>query len=226
MATRDCWTRSVESPTGIHVRVYEPTPGGVLHIAIRGPGLEPLRQSLRHRDKDRAEAQARAELLRLERRVAPAKPEPRFGSLTLRELFARYPREARHRLDGSLKTEAYLRHGELVGELLMRHFGEDFEVRRLTRNRMLEFIVRRRSGELTDRRRPAGINTCHRDIGILKAGLMWACQQVDEDEPLLERNPLQGMQFPGSRIPGARWWMTRRSRGCWRSRPTSTTSCL
>ena len=49
-----------------------------------------------------------------------------------------------------------------------RYFGPDFEVRRLTRNRLLEFVVRRRSGELTDRG-PVGVNTVHQDIGILKA---------------------------------------------------------
>ena len=102
MATPDCWTRSVESPTGIHVRVYEPTPGGVLHIAIRGPGLEPLRQSLRHRDKDRAEAQARAELLRLERRVAPATLElPHLASYWLTRAY---------RLEGIPKPDGGLWH--------------------------------------------------------------------------------------------------------------------
>src|SRR5687768_9118678 len=109
MANPNCWSRTIGTQRGTRIRVYERAPGSILQVSAWIPTRGESRQSLGHRDKDRALREAR-ELLKLAG-SPPAAGQPSAGSaLTLGVLFGRYVAEGRYLPDGSLKTEAYLRH--------------------------------------------------------------------------------------------------------------------
>jgi len=107
--------------------------------------------------------------------------------------------EGRYHTDGSLKTEAYLRHVAKTGEHLAKHFGPAFPVEDLTPDRIREYVRLRREGVISGH--PARASTIHRDFGMLKAALNWASTVYKGRRPILERNPLDKMKFPREKDP-------------------------
>lgn len=195
MANPQCWSRSFGPRRGARVRVYEREPGGTLYVSIWLPGDGERRTSLGHRDKRRAVCQAE-ELFELRQQIA----QDRAASpLTLGSLFERYTAEGRYLPDGSLKTEAYLRHVRQAGRYLSNFFGEDQLVSELTPDRVHEYVVWRRLGGMAAR--PVGANTIHRDLGMFKAALNWACQKYEGGSPLLTRHALEKYKIPTEKDP-------------------------
>jgi integrase len=128
-------------------------------------------------------------------RVVPVAPPP----LTLGTLFGRFVSEGKYHPDGSLKSEAYLRHVAKTGEHLAKHFGATFVVKDLTPDRIREYVRLRREGAISGH--AARASTIHRDLGMLKAALNWASTVYEGRYPILERNPLDRMRLPREKDP-------------------------
>jgi integrase len=195
MAGPERWSRSVGSERGARARIYEREPGGMLYVAVWLPGQGERRASLGHRDKRRAVREADA-MLALRAEVGQADPRP---SLTLAALFARYVAEGRYRPDGSLKTEAYLRHIAQAGRHLALFFGADCVVDMLTPDRIRDYVVWRRGGGVAGQ--PVGTNTLQRDLAMFKAALNWACQKYEGGAPLLPGHVLEKVKIPTEQDP-------------------------
>src|SRR5258708_6972578 len=195
MAVPRCWSRSLGRRGGARVRVYERKRGGMLYVWIWQPGEGERRLSLGHRDKQRALREAE-ELCRFRQR--PAR-DAAASVLTLGALFDRYTAEGRYLPDGSLKTEPYLRHVRQAGRYLARFFGANQLVSTLTADGVPEYVVWRRLGG--DAARPVGANTIHRDLGMFKAALNWACQKYEGDQPLLTRHAMEKYKIPTEKDP-------------------------
>jgi integrase len=197
MAVPDCWTRSFGTTRGTRVRVYEREPGGVLYISAWLQGSGESRRSLGHRDKDRAVRQAR-DLLKLRSRATLTLGVP-LSPLTLGALFERYVREGKYLPDGSLKTEAYLRHVALVGRYLALFFGPEYIISELTPDRIQDYVIWRRRGGPTEK--PVGVNTLQRDLAMFKAALNWACQKYEGRQPILAGHVLEKFRIPTEKNP-------------------------
>jgi len=195
MANPNCWSRSLGPRRGARVRVYEREPGGTLYVSIWKPEQGERRTSLGHRDKRRALREAE-ELLELRKQMAQDRAT---SPLTLGSLFDRYTTEGRYLPDGSLKTERYLCHVRQAGRYLAEFFGEDQLVSELTPDRIHEYVVWRRLGGVSAR--PVGANTIHRDLGMFKAALNWACQKYEGGGPLLTRHALEKYKIPTEKDP-------------------------
>jgi len=164
-------------------------------VSVWLPGEGERRTSLGHRDKGRAVHEAE-ELFKLRHRT---EQESVASPLTLGTLFDRYTTEGRYLPDGSLKTERYLEHVRQAGRYLSAFFGEDQLVSALTPDRVHEYVVWRRLGGMSAR--PVGGNTIHRDLGMFKAALNWACQKYEGSQPLLTRHAMEKYKIPTEKDP-------------------------
>ena len=120
-------------------------------------------------------------------------------SLALELLFERYTKEGRYLPDGSPKTETYLEHVRQTGRHLSKFFGHRQLVSELTPDRIHDYVVWRRGGGVAGRR--VGANTIHRDLGMFKAALNWACQKYEGGHPLLTRHALEKVRIPTEKDP-------------------------
>jgi hypothetical protein len=197
VADSTSWSRSLGAQGDPRVRVYERHFGSVIYMSVWLPGEGERRTSLGHRDKQRAVSEAR-EVLRL--RTADDAVAESPPPLTLGTLFGRYVVDARHHPDGSLKTEAYLRHVAKTGEHLAKYFGMAFPVEDLTPDRIREYARLRREGVIGGR--AVRTSTIHRDLGMLKAALNWATTVYDGHRALLARNP-RSSEIPSREGPEA-----------------------
>ncbi len=83
MTSTKCWRKSL-GETGLRVYLFERTPGGTLYREVYVGGQRVAsKKSLRHRDKDRAEAEAYTLLAKLKAREEALDE----GKLTLSALF-------------------------------------------------------------------------------------------------------------------------------------------
>ena len=119
--------------------------------------------------------------------------------LTLGILFGRYTTEACYLPDGCPKTQAYLEHVRQTGGYLAKFFGRAQVVGELTPDRIHDYVVWRRGGGVSGRR--VGANTIHRDLGMFKAALNWACQKYEGGHPLLTRHALEKGRIPAEKDP-------------------------
>ena len=196
MADTRSWSRSFGTQGEPRVRVYERHPGSFLYMSVWLPGEGERRTSLGHRDKQRAIGEAKEVLrIRTAEQVIPEAPP----ALTLGTLFGRFVSEGKYHPDGSLKTEAYLRHVAKTGDHLAKYFDQEFSVEDLTPDRIREYVRLRREGVISGH--PARASTIHRDLGMLKAALNWAITVYEGRRPILERNPLDKMKFPREKDP-------------------------
>ena len=196
MANPNRWSSSHGTRDAGRIRVYEREPGGVLYIAAWLPGEGVTRRSLGHRDRDRAKREAE-QLLRARPTPAPSESAPR--PLSLGELFRRYVTEGRYLPDGSLKTDAYLRHIGSAGNNLASHFGQELPVGDLTPDRVQHYVRLRRDGTISGR--PVRTNTIERELTMLKGALNWARTVHEDGRPLLAHHPLESYKIPSERDP-------------------------
>jgi len=195
MANPNCWSRSWGPRRGARVRAYERRPDGPLYVSIWLQGQGERRTSLGHRDKQRALREAE-QVFQLRQQTEQHGAQ---APLTLGSLFDRYTTEGRYLPDGSLKTETYLQHVRQAGRYLAQFFGADQVVGALTPDRIREYVVWRRLGGAAAR--TVGTNTIHRDLGMFKAALNWACQKYEGGCPLLTRHALEKFKIPTEKDP-------------------------
>jgi len=119
--------------------------------------------------------------------------------LTLGTLFRRFLAEGRYLPDGSLKTEAYLRHCERTGTYLADFFGERTDPLDLTSHRIGEYVRARKSGKVNGHE--VGTNCVKQEVMILKAAMNWACGVFEGGKPILARNPLEKYKVPREKNP-------------------------
>jgi integrase len=198
MPRRKCWSKTVGAERGMLVRVYERKPDGILQIAVWVEGgTNCNRRSLGHRDKVKAEQQARA-IARLRGDEAQA-PEPQRRPATLGELFDAYLAHATHTRRGCLITEDHRRDLSWRAVVLLRWFGHDCIANDLTRARVTAFMRSRRAGQVSER--PVRARTVRADLTFLKSALAWASGSTDEALPLVTKNVLAGFPIPGEPDP-------------------------
>ena len=123
----------------------------------------------------------------------------RSPRLTLGTLFRRFLADGRYLPDGSLKTEAYLRHCERTGKYLAQFFGPDCDPLDLTPQRLAEYVRSRRTGQINGR--TVGTNCIKQEVMILKAAMNWACGVFEGGKPILARNPLEKYKVPREKNP-------------------------
>jgi integrase len=198
MPPRKCWSKTVGVERGTLVRVYERKPGGILQIAVWVEGgTNCNRQSLRHRDRTKAEQQART-IAQL-RGDGTTTPEPQRCPATLGDLFDAYLAHATHTRRGCLITEDHRRDLMWRAVALLRWFGHDCVADELTRARVSGYMRARRAGQVGERAVRA--RTVRADLTFLKSALAWACGSTDESLPLVTKNALAGFVIPGEPDP-------------------------
>jgi integrase len=190
------WSYSV-GERGSTVRVYEPTPGGVLSIALYDPTTRAgrggyARRSLGHRDKKRAQREARAAVARLEA-----------------------GRAGRHNPTLSYLVDLYLHHelpavkpgtAKWLNQMLkawVRYLGAGFRVRDLGPREWEAWKQQRRSGAIdgrgdaveTEKRRPVRPGTVNLGLDALTMLLNWAVRWRVEGQPLLDRSPVWRLPY-------------------------------
>jgi len=193
---------------GRTVRVYERTPGGVLYAcASAGDGTR-IRESLKHRDRERAKSYADAEARKLREGLAkPGGGRPTLGRILDLYVAERTPSKAkRTRSEDRRQTE-----------MLKRAWGKGFDLRRLSRREWDALIRARRAGAIDARGNPTtpdadkpkdakrtGVSdrTIERDLRFVRAVCRWATEwRDDEGRLLMERDPTRGLEIPREANP-------------------------
>jgi integrase len=177
--------------------VYEREPGGVIQIAVWIEGDGESRRSLGHRNRTKAEQEAR-NIMRL-REDGTSSPPPTREPATLGELLEQYMAYATHTRQGCLKTERHRRDMSWRAIVLLRWFGHDCSVDRMTRNRIVDYVRARRSGVVGDK--AVRTRSVQVDLTFFKAALSWACGSTDETVPLVVKNVLAGFPIPDEPDP-------------------------
>jgi len=193
---------------GLTVRVYERTPGGVLYACTSDGNGGRIRESLKHRDRDKARSYADDEARKLREGLAsPGGGRPTLGRILDLYLQERTP-------DKAARTRSEDRR---QAEMLKRVWGKDFDLRRLSRREWDALICARRSGSIDARgnrctpdaekakgepRTAVSDRTIERDLRFVRALCNWACEWRDDDgRLLLERDPTRGLEIPKESNP-------------------------
>jgi len=195
------WSYSAGERGVNRVRAYEhPTTGRMFCTVYEsdrtGESRRPKRIALGHSDRERAKGQAEEMAAKL-RQAVPVRP----AHLTLAEMFDNYLREVTPQ-----KVESTQRHDRNCAQLFLRAFGAQSEPRHLSRREWDRFIRDRRDGRLRPKGRvkPGAVRNriIAYDLKWLLAVLRWATQTSDgQGGPLLDRNPLVGLEMPREDAP-------------------------
>ena len=191
------WSYSAGERRKNRVRVFE-EPSGLIFVEYREreEGEERARrkrQSLGHRDRNKAMEQARLIAARL-----VAKPEREDG-VTLGTLFDIYLAEVTPRKSGR-KQE----HDHNCVRLFLILWGRDRRASTLNLTDWNHYIDLRRSGQLAPKGKrtgPVGERQVGYDLAFLKAVLNWATMAGPSGECLLDRSPVRGYPLPRERNP-------------------------
>lgn len=176
------------------VRAFE-RDSGIIYLDAHWNGQRE-RQSLGHRDREKAKGQAKD----LAARLRLKEPEPESSEdPTLGKLFDRYLRER----NGDVSEGRY-ETLQRVSEAMRRFFGSDRKVADLNRDDWDSYRQARRSGEIDARgyqvreevRESVGGRTVKKDLQILREVCRWA---VSTD--LLSTDPTEGYPYPESTTP-------------------------
>ena len=195
---RKRWAKSF-GPYGCRVRVYQTT-AGVFYMESRTKRGS-RRRSLGHRDRERAEREAREEQARLELGLTVVNdPTPTVG-----RVFAAY-REA----TSPDKSKASQGKDRRCAELWARFLGEDKDVSALSDTEWRKFARQRKSGEIDSRgkyvppskRDDVRSRTVGSDQEWLRAVLLWAVRARDPDgRYYLRENPIRGFAIAREKNP-------------------------
>lgn len=196
------WAKSF-GPYGKTVRVHEDATSGILYGETRDPSLKSGYRavSLRHRDRDRAEAWAKEQVAKL-----------LVGDTTLRD-----PTPTVSRILGMYLAHRTARKGQHEqkadrrrAKMWTRFLGPRKDFRILTLNEWTRFIELRCAGaidswglEVADvDRQPVRIGTAGADCTFLRAVLNWSCRwQDDAGRYLLREDPSRGYSIPTEKNP-------------------------
>ena len=188
-----CWSASVTNRDGARARVYERYPGSHLQVSlwVSGDGLR--RVSLRHKDRERGKSEAR--ILLAER----PNPFSEAEIVTLGSVLAAYRKYLTHHHDGTPKASSYLRDCAMREGFWLSWFGPAFPAARIRPNRVHEYVRARRAGKISGRE--VRTESIRADLIFLKGALQWSTTYEAGDEPLLEKNPLDGFKIPKEKNP-------------------------
>jgi integrase len=186
------WRKSL-GERGLRVYLFERTPGGTLYREVYAGGQRVAPQkSLRHRDRERAEAEAYVVLAKLKAREEALSE----GKLKLSSLFDMYVVSPAHRA----KSPRIRKGDESMLNRLIAFLGPERDVRSLSLSDVERYTAARRIGELG--RKPVGARTVGKELVALRTMLNWATREkAARSEPLLESNPLKGMRPPVEKNP-------------------------
>jgi integrase len=178
---------------GLRVYLFERTPGGNLYREVYVGGRRiAAKKSLRHRDRERAEADGYTLLARLKAREEALTG----GKLTLSALFDMYMVSAAHRA----KKVPTQREDEALLQRIVAFLGPERDVKSLSLSDVERYEAARRSG--SNGRRPVRPRTIGKELVALRTMLNWATREKGPTgEALLERNPLKGMRPPVEKNP-------------------------
>ena len=182
------WRRSL-GERGLRVYLFERTPGGNLYREVYVGGERvAAKKSLRHRDRERAEADGYTLLAKLKAREEALQG----GKLTLSALFDIYVVSAAHRA----KKKRTLCEDEAKLQRVIRFLGSDRDVRSLVPSDIQSFQQARTRGQIGGRGKPVRSRTVAADLVAVVTMLNWACR-----ERLLDANPLRGAKLPTEKNP-------------------------
>lgn len=211
MPPRKRWSKTIVE-CGVTVRIYERRPGGKLQIATWVPGSGSSRQSLKHRDREKAEEEGRAAArLHFGAPTPPPlkradKPEPATlpvttdrSPATLGELFEGYIEHATHTRTGCLITDGYADDLRWRAIALLRWFGHDTQTDALTRMRLDTYVRARRRGDVSGR--AVRTRSVEADLKFLKFAIDWACGSTDPQIPLVHKNIFSEFHIPEEANP-------------------------
>lgn len=174
-------------------------------VWIKGRGKD--RRSLGTADRREAERLGKALLIALRQSGSAASAATR--RLTLRELWDRYKVQCPSYLDNTPLARA---DSAARAEILLAHFGEACDVRRLTADDVAAYTAARRAGGIKlpeDRTTgPVRARSAVADLTVLHSMLNWARLTRENGVRLLEANPLAGVRRthePNPRRPVATW---------------------
>jgi integrase len=205
MTKRSGWTKTI-TEHGQTVRLFER--GGVIYRSVKlsrvtsASGKPRTRQdvrSLKHSDRSRAEAQAKALCKALA--TAQLTGYTAGADLTLEQVRDLYLHERK-----SLLTVARQGHIRKSFRLLVRHLGDGFKVADLGPHQMETYTAARQSGALVSTngrhiRQRVRAATVAKEIGALHAVLNWAATFRRDGKPLITANPLRGVALPSEPNP-------------------------
>ena len=193
------WSKTVEE-VGVKIRIHEREPGGTLRIEVRDPNAPSgkRRESLGHRDRTRAEQEARAaarEIAKL--RLSGHAPT---GPLTLGDLIQMYLHHA-----GPGHTAERLRFLRTTTELLLRHLGPGFPVDDFGQHQADTYLTARRNGTLRpDYRRSVARprdGALRNEIQAFSCICNWAIGFKANGRRLLTHNPVRDVKQPQEANP-------------------------
>jgi integrase len=187
------WRKSL-GDRGLRVYLFERTPGGNIYreVWIDGERTAP-KKSLKHSDRERAEAQTYELLAKLKGR----KDAVREQKLTLSTLFDMYTGSPAFERKKARTQKADRRRLRLVIGFL----NGDRNVRTLTADDVERYRKARMAGEHGPTGRLVRARTVEADLSVLRAALNWATGQHRYGSPLLDRNPLRGVRLPREKNP-------------------------
>jgi integrase len=192
MPSDKLWRASL-GERGLRVYLFERTPGGNVYreVYIGGKRVAP-KKSLRHRDKERAEADGYTLLAKLKTREEALTG----GKLTLSALFDMYRVSSAH----GMKKASTQRGDEAMLRKVMAFLGEEREVLTLSHCEVERYEIARRNGGHGSR--PVGPRAVAKDLVALRTVLNWATRQrYSRGGQLLDHNPLLGMKLPAEKNP-------------------------
>jgi site-specific recombinase XerD len=182
------------------VRVYE-TASGMLYVEER-VNRRSRRYTLGHRDKQRAESEARRRQAELVLGLAVVDdPTPTFDRVSAAYLATRTPRK---------KNANSRRNDERAEAMWTQVLGADKDVSTITEAEWLSFVDRRQSGEINARgegvtpskRRPVRARAVAADLEWLRTVLNWATKARDEKgRYFLRASPVRGYEIPKEANP-------------------------
>ena len=202
---KKCWSYNAGERGRNWARAYEKEKGGTLWLEYMAwtdedgqpffnektgkPESRRRRVSLKHRDRQRAEDQAR------ELAQSLALYDPTAGASTLRRLITLYLQEVTR-----TKKESKRRHDHRAARVFLAYFGDreqageagrgpDRAPGTLDRQDWAGFIAARRDGTITGWERPCRNNQIALDLKFLLAVLNWASGADEDDPQFLARNP-------------------------------------
>lgn len=188
----DLWRKSL-GERGLRVYLFERTPGGNLYREVYVGGRRiAAKKSLRHRDRERAEADGYMLLAKLKSREEALQG----GKLTLSTLFDIYVVSVAH----EAKHERTRREDEAKLKRVLQSLGTNRRVDSLSQSdtkRYEKDRIARKFGENQVRARAVAA-----DLSALRAMLNWATREKSSDGScLLQRNPLAGVTLPVEKNP-------------------------
>ncbi len=196
------WSWSTGERGRNRVRVFEHQTTGLLFLEMYdsvGPGKKPRpkRIALGHRDREAAKAKAEELAMAIRRVQHDRQPE-----ITVSTLFDIYVRDR----TPQKRSKGTQLHDRLVAKLFCRSVGPSRLAKSLNRRDWERYIEHRRSGALIDtgdeKARRVRDRQVQYDLLTVQAVLNWATTEQDaHGRPLLERNPLKGLEAPREDSP-------------------------